>query len=120
MNFDQNTWLILAGVFAAVVLPRLGALGPIVAQLLSIFKIKPVEPTPNPANPLDLTSLAAQIAKLIADLLLPQVKLEVQKQFQAMATQTSVEGYTSAGVSVVQSSEGTTVTAPGFDVKVTK
>ena len=120
MNFDSNTWLILAGVFAAVILPRLGALGPIVASVLAMFKIKPVEPTvPNPSTPFDLTSLAAQLAKLIADLLLPQVKAEVQKQFQALST--PVESLvTPTGVSVVQSSEGTTVTAPGFDVKVTK
>jgi hypothetical protein len=119
MNFDTNTLLILAGVFAAVILPRLGALGPIVASILAMFKIKPVDPTPNPSNPLDLTSLAAQIAKLLADLLLPQIKQEVQKQFQAVATSGTVLDVPT-GVSVVQSSEGTTVTAPGFDVKVTK
>ncbi len=119
MNFDSNTLLILAGVFAAVILPRLGALGPLVASVLALFKIKPVEPTPNPSTPFDLTSLAAQLAKLIADLLLPQVKQEVQKQFQALAPSgTTLDVPT--GVSVVQSSEGTTVTAPGFDVKVTK
>jgi hypothetical protein len=119
VNFDSNTLLILAGVFAAVILPRLGALGPIVASVLAMFKIKPVEPTPNPSTPFDLTSLAAQLAKLIADLLLPQVKQEVQKQFQALST--PVESLvTPTGVSVVQSSEGTVVSAPGFDVKVTK
>ena len=119
MNFDSNTWLILAGVFAAVILPRLGALGPIVAQILAIFKIKPEVPTPNPSNPLDLTSLAATIAKLLADLLLPQIKQEVAKQVQALAPSGTVLDVPT-GVSVVQSSEGTVVSAPGFDVKVTK